>query len=77
MFKHEELADPCSCWNKAGDNTFVFILIDMDEAMAATMRFWIGERIRLGLNKPGDFKLLCAEQKAEQVELLQAGRKHA
>lgn len=68
MIKRDELADPNSCLNKnTNDETILFVLKDTDEAMAGTIRFWIGERIKLGLNKPGDKKLLTAERTADEV----------
>lgn len=70
MKKWEEINDPKSCWNKAGDDTRVFILVDMDEAAADTIRFWINKRIELGMNKPGDEKLLSAESLANEIESL-------
>jgi hypothetical protein len=74
--KSDELADPNSCLNKAGEDEILFVVLDRDEAFPGTVRFWIKERIKLGLNRPGDAKLLGAEQTAAEVERLQEERKH-
>ena len=68
MLKRLEISDPTSCLNKAAENELIFVLLERDAAAAATVRFWIQERIRLAKNKPGDPKLREAEQWAAQVE---------
>lgn len=70
---HEDL-HPTSCWNKARPDEYTFICLDRDLAMANTIRFWINERIKLGLNKPGDEKLEEAESLANLVDKIQANR---
>lgn len=62
MRKRDELADPNSCLNKAGDDEMLFVLRGRDDAYAGTVRFWQRERVKLGLNRPGDAKLVSAER---------------
>jgi hypothetical protein len=73
MKKKDEAADQKSCLNTAGGDDFVFVLKQKDRAMAATIRFWVRERIKLGLNAAGDPKLETALLEAQIVELRQAG----
>ena len=61
MRKRDELAFPDSCLNKARDDEWIFVLLERDPAAAATVRFWIEERIRLGKNERHDPKLQEAE----------------
>jgi hypothetical protein len=74
MRKHDELSDPASCWNRALDEEWVFVLLARDEAAPATLRKWIAERIRLGKNRPGDRQLADVEQKAAALEAEWAAR---
>jgi len=74
MIKRDELSDPTSCLNKARDDEWLFVVLDRDDAFPGTVRFWVGERIRLGLNKSGDDKMLDALRQADLVEALQTGR---
>jgi hypothetical protein len=64
MRKIDEKDHPSSCWNKAKDTERLFVLLERDAAAPATIRAWIAERIRLGLNQPGDAKLKEAEELA-------------
>ena len=73
MRKREEMADPNSCLNKAADNEWLFVLLGRDGAAAATVRFWVAERIRLGLNKIADPKVEEALRWAETAEQLHFG----
>lgn len=70
MRKRDEIADPTSCLNKARDNEWLFVLLGRDAAATITVRFWIEERIRLGLNFRTDAKIQDAEEwiKAVQTE---------
>lgn len=68
MRKTEEMIVENSCWNKAKFNERLFILMSRDEAAPSTIRFWIRQRIELGLNKSGDEKLVEAERCAELME---------
>lgn len=40
MIKHEELADPKSCLNKAASNEPVFVLRAQDKCAPDVVRFW-------------------------------------
>jgi hypothetical protein len=73
MRKRDELADPNSCLNKAADNEWLFVLLGRDQASAATVRFWVAERIRLGLNEADDPKLVEAGRWAETMDRLHNG----
>lgn len=73
MRKHDELTNPDSCLSRASDNEMTFVLLSRDDAATATIRFWIGERLRLGKNQPGDPQIVEAEQCARAMELQRAG----
>lgn len=62
MKKRDELSDKTSCLNKAADEELLFVLLERDPAACVAVRAWIGERIRLGLNKREDAKILSAEK---------------
>lgn len=61
MRKIEELSCAKSCINRARDNEIVFVLLARDPAAPSTIRFWIEERIRLGINTPIDRQVIDAE----------------
>lgn len=69
MKKRDELAHESSCLNKAHDDELLFVLLERDAAAAATVRFWVAERIRLGKNKADDPQIIEALYWAESVEL--------
>lgn len=72
MTKRENIENENSCWNKADCDELLFILkAKKDKAMPATIRFWIEERIRLGMNKRDDPKLVSAEALAQRIEVKQ------
>lgn len=68
MKKRDELACQSSCLNKAADDELVFVLLERDVASAATVRFWVNERIRLGKNTPADPQIREALAWADQAE---------
>lgn len=68
MIKAAELANPSSCWNKAKIDHMLFVLIQTDLAAPETIRFWVKERIRLGLNKEEDTQLREALMVADYME---------
>lgn len=68
MRKLDELSNPLSCLNKAKDWEMLFVLLARDKAAPAAIRTWVLERIRLGLNKPLDIKILKAEECAAIME---------
>lgn len=67
MIKVEEINNPNSCLNKAKDGEMLFVLLARDPAFASTVRFWIQERIRLGLNAEQDVKIQEAANCAHVV----------
>lgn len=68
MRKWEELSRPDSCLLRAHTDEMTFVLLGRDIAAPATIRFWIGERLRLGKNRPDDAQLVEAEQCAQVME---------
>lgn len=60
MKKVEEISNPCSCFNKANDEEMLFVILERDPSAVATVMKWIEHRITLGINKPGDQKILAA-----------------
>jgi hypothetical protein len=68
MIKAFELADPNSCLNKAKDDEMVFVIRAKDPAAAATIQFWIEERIRIGKNFAEDAKIIQARADALTME---------
>jgi hypothetical protein len=75
MIKTEELSNPNSCLNKAADRELLFVLRGHDVAAAATVRFWIRERIRLGKNDPNDDQILEATQCANDMDWWRAAER--
>jgi hypothetical protein len=67
MQKRDELADPKSCLNKAGDDELIFVLREKDPAIVSTVLHWINTRIEMGANKPDDPKLAEALAFANRV----------
>lgn len=68
MTKTQELADPNSCFNKAREDEEMFVLLARDKATPNTVRYWVNERITLGLNKPDDPKIVSALAFAARLE---------
>jgi len=60
MKKSEEISNPNSCFNKAKDDEVLFVLLERDAAAPAAIREWIRQRIKIGLNKPGDAQIQSA-----------------
>jgi hypothetical protein len=60
MKKIDELHNPMSCLNKAADDELVFVLRAKDESACAAVRAWVQDRVRRGLNKGTDGKILEA-----------------
>ena len=71
MTKVNEICDNKSCFNKAQPNEFLFILLDRDKAFSTTIRAWVNERIRLGLNCLEDNQIQEAINLANLVERMQ------
>lgn len=68
MRKRDEISDPNSCFNRAKDDEIVFVVLGRDEAAPATIRGWVGERLRRGKNALGDRQILEALDCANQIE---------
>lgn len=68
MKKCDELSDPNSCLNKAKDDEQLFVLLGRDLAAPAAVRFWIEERVRLGLNKYTDDQIAEALRWSSSVQ---------
>lgn len=68
MTKNEVLADPNSCFNRAGPATRMFIGLDWDPAVPPMIRAWALERLKLGLNKQTDDQIISAFALADEIE---------
>lgn len=68
MVKIHEISDPNSCLNRAESHEIIFVLLARDAAAAATVRYWIDERIRLEKNKRGDEQIQIAEAIADTMD---------
>jgi hypothetical protein len=69
MLKRDEIEHTESCFNKAGDNERLFVMLARDPAAPVAIRAWIAERIRLGKNSPGDEQIREAHECANLMEL--------
>lgn len=63
-----ELADPKSCMSRARDEEMTFVLLGRDAAAPVAIRAWVGERLRLGKNAPGDAQIKDALECAARME---------
>jgi hypothetical protein len=73
MNKIDELTNPDSCLNRAGDNEMLFVLLARDAAAPYVIEEWCRIRITMGKNKSiGDPQILgaleCARQMRQQQE---------
>ena len=68
MTNAEEIASLESCWNKANDGEFLFVLRAKDPAAPGAILHWIEERVRLGLNRLNDDKIKEAFRAAMAME---------
>lgn len=66
MRKYLELTDGCIA--KAGEMEMCFTLLSRDKAAADTIRFWVNQRIGLGLNTFSDKQILEALACADVME---------
>jgi hypothetical protein len=66
--KRENIDDLNSCWNKAKDEEFVFVLLGRDKAVPTTIRMWAFTRVAMGLNKRTDEQIVRAYQEADEIE---------
>lgn len=68
MIKSRERDEPNSCWNKAGEEERVFVLLARDAAAPTAIRAWADCRIRLGKNQPNDPQIIEALECARLME---------
>ena len=68
MRKRDELSRTDGCMAKALDHEMTFVLLARDPAAPVAIRAWIGERLRIGKNHPGDPLVVEAEQCAATME---------
>jgi len=68
MRKRDELTNPDSCLNKAGDTEMLFVLRGHDLAAPSAIRAWIEERVRLGKNAITDGQIEEALHAASIME---------
>lgn len=69
MRKIDEIERQDSCWNKAGMETTVFVLLDHDVAAPDTIRFWCAERVRKGKNTWHDEQIKEALAIAARIDI--------
>lgn len=74
MQKRQEIEDPNSCLNKAMDEELIFVLLSRDPAAAATVRFWVDLRLKMGLNTRHDQKIQNAEELASRMDVQRTER---
>jgi hypothetical protein len=76
MLKSEELTNPSSCMNRAGDQEMTFVLLARDICAPEVIRFWCQCRVENGKNLPSDKQILealdCAKTMEEQKLELRA-----
>lgn len=72
MRKRIEAVNPDSCWNRADQNEWIFVLLGRDVAAPAAIEAWCQERIRLGKNTEDDPQIqearACASYMASERE---------
>lgn len=76
MIKEHEVGTPSSCLNRAQRGEMLFVLLARDPASPVAIRAWIGERLRLGKNQPGDRQIIEAEAVVLEMER-QYDRQHS
>lgn len=74
MRKRDELSDPNSCLNKAGDDEMLFVLLGRDEDAPETVRFWAHRRVARGKRAPDHPQIVEALAWAELVEAEQGAK---
>jgi hypothetical protein len=68
MLKRDESADPNSCWNRARDDEWTFVLLGRDIATPDTIRDWARRRVQLGKNTWDDAQIKKAIKAALLIE---------
>jgi hypothetical protein len=74
LLKRDELADPNSCLNRAGDDEMLFVLRAHDPAAPEAIEEWCRIRLEMGKNTVSaeDTKILEAYECARQMRLQKA-----
>jgi hypothetical protein len=67
MKKSDELNNPGSCLSKAKDEELIFVLLERDPCIVATIAAWINARIESGVNSADDPKIKEAMEFCNQV----------
>lgn len=57
MIKRDELSNPASCLNKAGDDEPLFVLRAKDSEAPDAIADWINRRVAKGMNEHNDPKM--------------------
>jgi hypothetical protein len=68
MRKMDEISDKNSCFNRAADTEWLFVLLGRDVATPHTIREWVKKRIELGKNRPEDIQIQQALSCANTIE---------
>lgn len=68
MIKHQEIAYPDSCLNKAEHDEPIFVLRAKDPAAIRTIEHWIAQRICSGFDKEEDPKIQTARQLIKEMD---------
>lgn len=68
MRRYEEMERSDSCFNRAHENEWVFVLLGRDAAAPATIRYWCAQRVSLGKNQVDDPQITEALRCAEAME---------
>jgi hypothetical protein len=71
MKKVHEIAHPGSCWNRAGFEEYVFVILERDVTAPGTIRDWVLRRIKAGKNQASDPQIIEALAWADVVEARQ------
>ncbi len=69
-----EFQNPQSCLNRAEYDEPIFVLLGRDAAAKETLRQWIEERLRLGLNKADDKQIQEAYEMIHTMEIYRQKR---
>lgn len=74
MTKKQEILNAGSCFNRAGEDEFMFVLLGRDPAAPAAIRAWCEERVRLGKNTPDDHEIVTAVEASVTLDALRRAR---
>jgi hypothetical protein len=74
MKKFQERLQSDSCWNKAKDEEYVFVLLERDATMASTIEYWCTMRVDMGLNTWEDEKIVSAMDLVNYLRGKQSGQ---